>query len=495
MHFKPKKIDIKTGNKYVVVFSHKDAVTLDLYAGDRVKIANAKNKNKFLTALVDVSDNNVHQKGVLGIFAETYQKLNFKSTDTVLIDKMEKPVSVEYIKAKLNGKKLTATEIEAIVNDIIEDNFTDTELTYFVSGAYLNGLDDEETANLTKSIVKNGKQIKFSKGKVMDKHCIGGVPGNRTTMLVVPIITAAGLKMPKTSSRSITSPAGTADTMEALANVTIEAPELKKLAEKINGFIAWGGGVDIASADDHLIKVRHPLSLDPEGMMLASIMAKKFAVGSTDVLIDIPFGENVKVKDLKQANHLQKRFEKIGKMLGMNIKVIKTNGEQPIGNGIGPMLEALDVIKVLENKADAPKDLIEKSLQMSGLLLEMGGKCKPKQGYKLAKEILTSGKALAQFNKMVNLQGKSKFKRRVGKFTLDFKAEKSGTIKAIHNKTISLIARTAGAPHDKYAGLYIHKKLSQKVSKGEVLFTAYSDNQESLKEIKKFVTKSPYTIS
>lgn len=495
MHFKPKKIDIKTGNKYVVVFSQHDATKLDFHAGDRVKVSNSKNKSKSLTALVDITDNGSHKNGLIRIFSETYEKLKFTSKDQVFIEKMEKPVSVEYIKAKLNGKKLTATEIEAIVKDIIEDNFTDVELTYFVSGAYLNGLDDEETANLTKSIVKNGRQIKFSKGKVMDKHCIGGVPGNRTTLLVVPIVTAAGLKMPKTSSRSITSPAGTADTMEVLTNVTIQAPELKRIAEKINGFIAWGGGVDIASADDHLIKVRHPLSLDPEGMMLASIMAKKFAVGSTDVLIDIPYGANVKVKDMKQANHLQKRFEKIGKMLGMNVKVIKTNGEQPIGNGIGPMLEAQDVLKVLQNKPDAPKDLIKKALLMSGLLLEMGGKAKPNQGQKMAEEILKSGKALAQFNRIIELQGKSKYKIRHGKFSLDFKAEEAGTIKAIHNKTISLIARTAGAPHDKYAGIYIYKKIGDKVKKGETLFTAFADNQQSLLEIKKFVTKSPYTIS
>lgn len=493
MQFKWYSIPIKTGRKFVAVFAAQDAKKLDIRAGDRVKLSINGNKDNDVTALVDVSDNS-GKEGIIGLFSETHQELNIKRFQKVTVDLIEKPVSVELIKSKLNGKKLSQKDLNAIVNDIIEDNFTDTELTYFVSGCYLNGLDDEETANLTKAIVNHGKKLKFASGKIMDKHCIGGVPGNRTTMLVTPIVTAAGLKMPKTSSRSITSPAGTADTMEALANVTIEAPDLKKIAQKINGFIAWGGGVDIASADDHLIRVRHPLSLDPEGMMLASIMAKKFAVGSTHVLIDIPYGPNVKVKSKKDADHLKSRFEKIGKMLKMHVKVILTHGTQPIGNGIGPMLEAMDVMSVLRNEKTAPTDLRKKSLEMSGLLLEMGGKAKPGQGLKLAEEILSSGKALKQMEAMITAQGKSKYAIRHGKYHEVVTTTRSGKVKTIDNKTIAKIARIAGSPDDKYAGVYLHKKVGQTVKSREPLYTIYSETKNRLKEIGNFKLKNPYEI-
>lgn len=497
MKFKAYNIPIRTGNKYVAVFCPADALKLDLQAGDRIKLSNPKNPKTTkqpLTVLVDISDDKSVKDGNIGLFSETYKKMDLgKLSSTVQVTPMEKPKSVDYIKSKLNGKPLTADEINEIIKDVVEDDLTEVELTYLVSAAYIHGLSDEETANLTRAIVNNGHTIKFTSGTIMDKHCIGGVPGNRTTLLVVPIVAAAGLKMPKTSSRSITSPAGTADTMEVLANVTLQADRLKTIAQEINGFISWGGGGDIAAADDHIIRVRHPLSLDPEEMMIASIMAKKFAAGSKKVLIDIPIGPQVKVQSLKDGKHLSTRFKKIGKLLGMEIEVIFTDGTQPIGNGIGPALEAMDVIKVLHNFKDAPQDLKEKSLKMAGKLLEMGGKAKAKQGYKLAKQILESGQAKAKFEQIIQAQGPSKLELRTGKYMFHVPASKSGTIKQINNKLISKIARMAGAPLDKYAGIIIHSKVGQKVKKGENLFTVYCDSKSRLNEIQEnFV--NPYLI-
>lgn len=494
MKFKAYKIAIRTGRKYVAVLTTSDALKLDLQPGDRIKVSNPKlKKQQPLTVLVDISDDDSVKNGLVGLFSETYKKLQLKNRSEIYITSMEKPTSVEYIKSKLNGKKLTAVQINEIIKDVVEDDLTDVELTYLVAGAFINGLSDEETANLTKAIVKNGQTIKFTKGNIIDKHCIGGVPGNRTTMVIVPIIAAAGLKMPKTSSRSITSPSGTADTMEVLANVTVPSERLKKIAQTVNGFISWGGGVDIAAADDHIIRVRHPLSLDPEGMMLASIMAKKFAVGSKKVLIDIPIGPQVKVKNKKEAEHLKRRFKKIGKMLDMEVKVLFTNGDQPIGNGIGPALEAIDVIKVLHNLKDAPNDLREKSLIMAGILLEMGGKAAKNKGYKLATEILVSGKAKRKFEAIIQAQGPSKYDLRTGKYKFQVDAPKDGKIVEINNKLISKIARMAGAPLDKYAGIQLLKKLNSKVKKGEILFEVYSDSKNRLDELQENF-ELPYLI-
>ena len=494
MKFKAYNIPIRTGNKFVAVLTPSDALKLDLQPGDRIKINNPKDDNPSLTALIDISDDSEVTDGQIGLFSETFKKLQLRKNSPIQVSPMEKPTSVEYIKAKLNGKKLTSNQINEIIKDVVADDLTDVELTYLVAAAFIRGLSDQETAELTKAIVRNGKQIKFASGNILDKHCIGGVPGNRTTLVMIPIIAAAGLKIPKTSSRSITSPSGTADTMEVLANVTVPAERLKEIATKVKGFISWGGGVDIAAADDHIIRVRHPLSLDPEGMMLASIMAKKFAVGSKTVLIDIPIGPQVKVKNRREGIHLRSRFMKIGKLLGMNVKVIFTNGDQPIGQGIGPALEAIDVIKVLHNFNDAPQDLREKSLIMCGKLFEMAKKAKKGQGYKLAEQILTSGKAKRKFEQIIQAQGPSKYELRKGKYHFSVPAEKTGKVKHINNKLVSKIARMAGAPIDKYAGIYLCKKLGDKVEKGESLFNVYSDSKNRLDEIQENF-ENPYTMN
>jgi putative thymidine phosphorylase len=389
---------------------------------------------------------------------------------------------------------LNAKEIDEIIKDVVAEDLSDVEISYFVAGCYINGLDDEETANLTKSIVKNGQQLKFGNAIVADKHCIGGVPGNRTTMVAIPIITSTGIIMPKTSSRAITSPSGTADTMEVLANVVNDATKLKKIVKQCNGFITWGGGVDLASADDKMIRARNPLSLDPQGMLLASIMAKKFSVSANRVLIDIPIGPQVKIKKKKEGKVLKKRFIKLGKQLGMKVKVIFTDGEQPIGNGIGPTLEAIDVMKVLKNEPDAPKELREKSIEMAGMILDLCGKGGLFGGKRTARKILDSGKAYEQMMKIIKAQGANKKPLKPGKFTKIVRAGKDGLIKEIDNKLISHIARCAGAPRDKEAGLFVHKKLGEKVKKGEPLYTIYANSEDRLEYTNEYPLNKVYSI-
>ena len=300
--------------------------------------------------------------------------------------------------------------------------------------------------------------------------------------------------MPKTSSRAITSPSGTADTMETLAEVAIPADKLMKIAKKVGGFIAWGGGVDLAAADDKMIKARHPLSLDPEGMLLASIMAKKFSAGSNHVLIDIPVGEQVKISNKKDGDCLKKRFEQIGKKLGMKVKVILTDGEEPIGKGIGPALEAIDVMNSLQGTPDASRDLREKACEMAGMLLEMCGKAKVGKGYNMAKEQLESGAAYRQMVKIIEAQGKKTLYPKLSKLKHAVKALKSGSVKYINNALIARIARVAGAPKNAGAGMWLDKKLGDKVKKGEVLYTVYADGQEALERALTFTNDGVYKI-
>ncbi len=489
MFLKPKKINIKTGGRYIALLHEDTAHKLDLYPGDRLEL---KSDRTVISAILDIQTNNF-PKNQIGLFKDAYVALNLEPGDMVLVRAFEKPKSILSIRDKLDGKKLTSEQFDDIVNDIVHDKFSDIEITYFVSGIYTNNTDDEETIGLIKAMLKYGKVLKFEAPIIADKHCIGGVPGNRVTPIVVPIMVACGVMMPKTSSRAITSPAGTADAVEVVCNVTHNAHRLQAIADEVHGFMVWGGGVALAPADDRIIRVEHPLSLDPEGMLLASIMAKKASVGATHVLIDIPVGKTVKVKDMTRATHLKERFEKIGEKLGMKMAVVITEGKEPIGQGIGPLLEMLDVLKVLKCEPDAPKDLREKSLFECETLLELTGKAAKGEGRKMAAEILDSGKALKVFQKMVKAQGKKKIPG-LGKFHFNVPSDRDGKVTEIDNKILGHVARIAGAPKDKVAGLFIHKKLGSEVKKGDMLFTIYTSSPDRLKYALEFCHPNGYTI-
>lgn len=491
MQFKPKKIPIRVGNRYVAILTKKSAEEIDVRVAERIDLFVGKRE---ITAIVDITEDHDLKNNEIGLFAETWDKLKVTSKDRIRVKVAPKPEADKYIKKKLEGKPLSKKEIDIIIKDVVNDDLSDIEMTYFVSACFTRGLSDRETADLTKAIVKYGGQLNFKDKIVMDKHCIGGVPGNRTTMLVVPMITALGYTMPKTSSRAITSPSGTADTMEVIANVVNDVKKLKKIAKQAGGFITWGGGVDLAAADDKLIRVRYPLKLDPQGMLLASIMAKKYSVSSNNVIIDIPIGPQGKIKDKKEAAKLKKRFLTIAKLLGMKMKVVITSAAQPVGYGIGPLLEVEDVLKVLKNEKDAPNDLRKKAVMLVTELLYLTGKYKFKyQAKKEAKNTLESGKAYEQFQKIVKAQGRKRLPKR-GEYTFVVKATKKGKVSSIKNKLIATIARTAGAPKDPGAGVMIHKKLGQKVKKGEALFTVYAENKTRIGFVKKLKYRTAYTI-
>lgn len=489
----PKKIPIRVGSRYVAILNEKTARDLELRVADRVLVK--VDEKREITAILDITTKEELKNNQIGLYTETWQRLKIKKGDRLSVRVAPRPPSDAFIKKKLYGEKLSQAEIHTIIRDVVRDDLSDIEMTYFVAGCFCMKLDDEEAANLTKAIAKYGDRLEFKDKFVMDKHCIGGVPGNRTTMLIVPIITALGYIMPKTSSRAITSPAGTADTMEVMANVENDAKRLKEIAEEVGGFVAWGGGVDLAGADDKLIRVRYPLKLDPEGMLLASIMAKKHSVSTNTLIIDIPMGPQGKTKNKQEANQLKRRFISIAKMLGMKIKVVITDASQPIGRGIGPVLECLDVIKILKNEADAPEDLKVKTIMLCKELLYLTGEYKTKNAAeKKVIEVIESGKGYKQLMRIVEAQGKKRMKK-VGAFTYDYEAKKSGTVTEIRNKIIANIARTAGAPKDAGAGVYIHKKIGDKVKKGEALFTVYAESDTRLSYVKKMDMRNSYLIT
>lgn len=494
MQLKVKDVDLSSGGPLIAILNERDATKLDLHTLDRIKISRF---GRSVVTVIDISESKKNADvGEIGLFEEVLDKLKVKNGNKVKIKVEKKPISIDHIKKRLNGVELNKKEINEIISDMMENKLTEVELTYFVASCYSKKLSTKETTYLTQSIKDHGNSINFKGNKILDKHAIGGIPGNRTSMIVVPIVAAAGFTIPKTSSRAISSASGTADTMEVLANICISCKQIKKIVNKFKGCLVWGGGIDLASADDKLIRIRHPLGLDPEGMMMASILAKKMAVHSKYVLIDISVGENAKVKTKKEANRLKEKFERLGRSLGMKVKVVLSDGKEPIGNGIGPSLEARDVLYLLRRDCKRPLDLEKKSLRLATELLKMGG---VKNAGLKVKRILDSELAYEKMKQIIKAQGGNPLilpdEIRIGKFHYDVKSWRSGKIKKINPYLMNKVARIAGAPLDKEAGAYLYVHVGNKVKKNDKLFTLYSDNKDRLKFAKSFNVKEIFKIS
>jgi thymidine phosphorylase len=337
-----------------------------------------------------------------------------------------------------------------------------------------------ELLALVRAMATAGTQLKWPSPIIVDKHCIGGIPGNRTSMIVVPIVAAHGLTIPKTSSRAITSPAGTADTMEVLARVDVSVDEMKEIVATCRGCLVWGGHVNLSPADDILISVERPLCLDTREQMVASIISKKLAAGSTHLLIDLPVGPTAKLANANEAMRLRKLFEFVGDQFGIAVEVITTDGRQPIGNGIGPVLEAGDVMAVLTNEADAPADLREKSLRLAAHLLEYDPQLRGGAGYARARELLDSGAALKKMEEIIDAQGPSTCRNDIGKLTFDVLATGDGAVSEIDCLQLNRLARTAGAPIDKGAGIRLFCKIGDRVEKGQPLYRIHAYDQSEL---------------
>ncbi len=485
-------VDINAGRP-IIILHENDAERMSIHMGDRV-VVSRKGCSCKKPAIVDVSDSMV-SPGEVGIFNDLAAPMKLSPLSYVYIAPRSKPDSIRFIKSKIEGKELSKEEIDTIVNDIVDDNLSDIELTSFVTASAIHGFTKKETVNLTWAMINTGDKLEFD-GPVVDKHCVGGVPGNRTTMTVVPMLAALGFKVPKTSSRAITSPAGTADTMEVLAPVSYEAKDIKRFVKTVGACMVWGGAVNLAPADDKIIRVEYPLSIDAEGQVLASIISKKRSVGSNYVILDIPHGKGSKIATMEKAEELGEKFVWLGKEVGMDVHVIYTDGTQPIGRGIGPILEAKDVLMSL--RGDGSKDLIDKSVMMVGELTDFCGVDTNCSGERDALKCLEDGSAESKMREIIKVQrGDPKVRAedlKPGRFKKVVSDSSGGRVKAIDNSIISRIARSAGAPRNRGAGIWIEKKVGDKVSAGEPLFTIYAENKAKLGHAVRLLKEGPYTI-
>ena len=489
------KLKIKNFNwsagRPVVILNDKTAKKMNVFVGDRVAISNKSSDGKKVYAVLDIFPKLVG-KGTIGLSQEMSKILKLKNKLVVEVTTSELSDASFIIKKKVNGETLTKKELEYLISEIVHNNLTEAEIAFFVEAEKLNGMTSEETINLTKAMVKSGAKLKFKGKYVADKHCIGGIAGNRTTPIMVAICAAVGLTLPKTSSRAITSAAGTADVIETISDVEIPLKRIEKIVHKVGACLAWGGSLGLAPSDDKIIQVERLLNLDVEPQLLASIMSKKISAGAKYILIGIPYGKGAKVKTIAGAKSLGSKFQRIGKEFKLKLKVVYTNGNYPVGNGIGPILEMQDVLSVLQNLKETPEDLREKSLFLATELIKL---CGIKDARKKAEEALSSGKAYEKFKEIINAQnGKNNFDLKVqglklGKFKKTIKVKKTGRITEVNNKGINSLCRVLGTPETISAGVYLHKQRG-KIAKGESLITLYSESKSKLKDGLKYLKET-----
>jgi thymidine phosphorylase len=476
---KVRRISLDTGRENVTVISrHSSALRPDVFRGfSRVELR--RNSRVLLATLLITDEDALVGPDEIGLSEPAFRRFAEPAGSLVTVSPATSPESLDAVRAKIQGRTLRPAEIEAIIGDLTHYRYSDMEIAAFLIGS-ASFMTSGELLALVQAMAQAGTQLKWPDTIIVDKHCIGGIPGNRTSMIVVPIVAAHGLTIPKTSSRAITSPAGTADTMEVLARVDVSAEEMKEVVASCRGCLVWGGHVNLSPADDILISVERPLSLDTREQMVASIMSKKLAAGSTHLLIDLPVGPTAKLANATDAMRLRKLFEFVGDHFGIAVEVVTTDGRQPIGSGIGPILEAEDVMAVLTNDATGPADLREKSLRLAAHLLEYDPQLRGGSGYARARELLDSGAAQKKMQAIIDAQGPSTCRNDIGKLTFDVAAANDGTISEINCLQLNRLGRTAGAPIDKGAGIKLFGKIGDHVEKGQPLYRIHAYDQSEL---------------
>ena len=411
--------------------------------------------------------------------ASAWAALGAQAGEKAVFSHPEPPASASSIRAKAYGERLDQAGFAAIIGDTLDDRLSDLDLAAFITACAGDRLDEAETVALTRAMQDAGQTLDWGDRAVLDKHCVGGLPGNRTTPIVVAIVAAAGHLIPKTSSRAITSPAGTADTMEVMAPVALDGDALRRVVEAEGGCLVWGGGLALSPADDHFIRIERPLDFDSTGQLVASVLSKKAAAGATHVLIDMPVGPTAKVRSAGAAEALGTRLSSVGKALGLNLALHISDGMAPVGRGIGPALEAMDVLAVLRRAPDAPVDLRARALDLAGHLLDLAPDAVVGQGRDRAQALLDSGAAEAKFIAICAAQGGFREPGTASQ-RIEILAPHAGELTAVDNRRIARIAKLAGAPRQKSAGIRLLARIGDRMDRGQPLYELHAETPGEL---------------
>jgi len=425
-----------------------------------------------------------------GLSEDLWQRLDVAEGAALSIRHGPALESLAHVRRRIYGQRLAPEAYRDIVGDVAAGRYSDIHLAAFLTASSALPLDRGETVALTRAMVEAGERLSWPAAVVVDKHCVGGLPGNRTTPLVVAITAACGLVMPKTSSRAITSPAGTADTMETLAPVDLDLAAMRRVVEREGGCIVWGRAVNLSPADDIFIRVERVLDVDTEGQLVASVLSKKIAAGATHVVLDIPVGATAKVRTEEAARRLADTLTAVAAEFGVTARCLTTSGAQPVGRGVGPALEAHDVLSVFRNESGAPGDLRHRACLLAGAALEFGAVAAAGEGAGLAAQVLADGRAWAKFQAICAAQGGLRVPP-VALLRRPLAALHSGRVININNRKIGRLAKLAGAPDVKAAGVLMRVGLGDEVTAGQPLLDVHADTAGEMAYAMDYAVRNP----
>lgn len=413
--------------------------------------------------------------------------------------------AVELIKKKRDGLKLTREEIIFLVNSFTKNEIPDYQFSAFLMAGFIKGLDKQETSWLTESMLYSGKVVDLKKipGVKIDKHSTGGV-GDKTSLILAPIVAAAGIYVPMISGRGLGHSGGTLDKLESIwgFRTDLNLAEYKKVLAKC-GAVLIGQTKEIAPADKKIYALRDVTStVESVPFITASIMSKKLAEGIDGLVLDVKTGNGAFMKSLQAAETLAKSLISTAKSFDKKVIAFITDMNQPLGNYVGNWLEVLESINVL--KGEVVADLSEVTLNLSGAMIYLGGKAESiQEGISISKEIIKSGKAFDKFIEIVKYQGgdisliNNPNKYPQSKYSEYVYANKSGYITEINTYEIGMCNIELGGGRktitdkiDFKAGMIFKKKLGDKVNKGEVVIEFFTDKKSVIDYVKNRLTNA-----
>lgn len=486
---RPRRMGIDTGGEHVVYLPHDAPACHGEGFGPHSRLQLSLGDRQLMATLAIVQDSTLAGDEI-GLSESAWSRLQPAAHERVSLSHPPSIESLSSVRAKLHGRTLAQAELRAIVIDIAAQRYSNIEMAAFIAGCSGDHLALDEVVALTGAMIDTGARLCWPGPVVVDKHCVGGLPGNRTTPIMVAIVTALGLTMPKTSSRAITSPAGTADTMAVMTSVDLDIGQMRRTVERTGGCLVWGGAVNLAPVDDTLIRIERALDIDSPGQLVASILSKKIAAGATHVVIDMPVGPTAKVREPHQALMLEQTLLAVAARFGLGLRVVRSDGLQPVGRGVGPALEAHDVLAVLQRLPAQPWDLRERALALAAAVLETAGRAGFGTSLALARDCLDSGRAWRQFQAICAAQGGLRTPG-IALHRHPVEAATSGRVEGIDNRRLARVAKLAGAPLSPLAGLTIDVRVGDAVVRGQALFTVHAQSPGEVAYAMEYVARHP----
>ncbi len=410
----------------------------------------------------------------------------------------------DLIMKKRSGEALTDDEIAYMINGYVQGEIADYQMSAMLMAIWFRGMTDHETVELTKVMAKSGDMVDLSaiEGKKVDKHSTGGV-GDKTTLIVAPIVAACGGRVAKMSGRGLGHTGGTVDKLESIPGyrTSLSREEFFEIVNRC-GVSLIGQSGNLAPADKKLYALRDvTATVDCIPLIASSIMSKKLAAGSDCILLDVKTGSGAFMKTLDDSIRLAQAMVAIGEGAGRSTVALITDMDVPLGCAIGNSLEVMESMDVLCGRG--PEDLTEVSLQLAAEMLSLVGKGSPEECRQLAEHSIEDGSAFETFCTMVKAQGgddrvlrhPEQFPR--APYQMDIPAEKDGYVTRMDGEEIGMVSVVLGAGRetkessiDFSAGLMLHKKYGDPVKKGDSLATFYTSRKESLEEAEKRYEKA-----